>query len=57
MNRGPKVQHTFSYESLRQADREDIFIPRQYFHFSCRMFVFAFSVVQRIPEMYIQNER
>ena len=24
MNRGPKVQHTFSYESLRQADREDI---------------------------------
>ena len=26
MNRGPKVQHTFSYESLRQADREDILI-------------------------------
>ena len=32
MNRGPKVQHTFSYESLRQADREDIlmYLPIPY---------------------------
>ena len=33
MNRGPKVQHTFSYESLRQADREDILIAHIRFHF------------------------
>ena len=30
---GPKVQHTFSYESLRQADREDILIAHIRFHF------------------------
>ena len=36
MNRGPKVQHMFSYESLRQADREDILIAHIRFHFNMK---------------------
>ena len=39
MNRGPKVEHTFSYESLRQADREDILIAHIRFHFICTFLI------------------